>query len=278
MVAFAEDRTAWTVARGRHLTARIGQLELLDRAYTLAAQTFVTLLPLILAIATALATPGSNLVAEEFIKRFGLVGAAARSVEELIQVRSAGIYWIGLALTLYAAFTLSKRASRAYNAVWQTPQLPIRDQWRSLVWILVQLVLIVAVTELREFARDSGTVLALMAGAVILLAWAGAEVLTQTLLTRGHVVRRRILVAAAFATIGRLGMVVWSALFLTKSMVRQAEAYGPIGVVFALFTGLLVYWVVLLGSTLLAAVLTDPDVGAGPDSMVVDIDVAQGDF
>jgi membrane protein len=278
MVAFADDRSAWIVARGRHLVARIGQLELLDRAYTLAAQTFVTMLPLILAIAAAVSSPGSNLVAEEFIRRFGLVGAAAKSVQDLIVVRSEGIYWVGLALTLYAAFTLSKRASRAYNAVWGTPQLPIRDQWRALVWILVQLVLIVMVTELRGFARDSGPVLALMAGAVILLGWAGAEVLTQTLLTRGQVARSRILLAAVFATIGRLGIVVWSAFFLTRSMVRQAEAYGPIGVVFALFSGLLIYWVVLLGSTLLAAVLTDPDVGSGPDSVVVDMDVAQGDF
>jgi hypothetical protein len=146
------------------------------------------------------------------------------------------------------------------------------------VWILVQLVLIIMVTELRGFARDAGPVLALMVGVVILLVWAGAEVLTQTLLTRGQVVRRRILVAAAYATIGRLGIVVWSAFFLTKSMVRQAEAYGPIGVVFALFSGLLIYWVVLLGATLLAAVLTDPDVGPGPESVVVDMDVAQGDF
>jgi membrane protein len=278
MVAFAEDRTGWMVARGRHLVARIGQLELLDRAYTLAAQTFVTLLPLILAVAAAVAAPGSNIVAEEFIRRFGLVGAAAKSVQDLIVVRSEGIYWLGLALTLYAAFTLSKRASRAYNAVWGTPQLPVRDQWRSLVWIVVQLILIVTVTELRGFARDSGPVLALLAAAVILVAWMGAEVLTQTMLTRGHVLRSRILLAAAFATVGRLGIVVWSALFLTRSMTRQAEAYGPIGVVFALFTGLLVYWVVLLGSTLLAAVLTDPDVGRGPESVRVDPDVAQGDF
>ncbi len=278
MVAFAEDRTGWIRARGRHLVARVGQLELLDRAYTLAAQSFVTLLPLILALAAALASPGSNIVAEQFIERFGLVGAAARSVEELIQVRGEGIYWVGLTLTLYAAFTLSKRASRAYNAVWQTPQLPIRDQWRSLVWILVQLVLVMMVTELRGLVRDSGPVLAVLAVAALMVAWAGAEVLTQTLLTRGHVLRSRILLAAAFATIGRLGIVVWSSLFLTRSMVRQAEAYGPIGVVFAMFTGLLVYWVVLLGSTLLAAVLTDPDVGAGPESLVMDIDVAQGDF
>jgi hypothetical protein len=49
-------------------------------------------------------------------------------------------------------------------------------------------------------------------------------------------------------------------------------------VVFALFTGLLVYWIVLLGATLLAVVVTDPDVGAGPESVGLDLDVAQGDF
>lgn len=278
MVAFAQDRTGWIVARGRHLVAKVGQLELLDRAYTLAAQSFVALFPLILAIAAGVASPGSNVVAEEFIKRFGLVGAAADAVQDLIVVRTEGIYWLGLALTVYAAFTLSKRASRAYNAVWGTPQLPARSQWRALVWIVVQLLLILMVTELRSVVRSSGAVLALLTAVLILAVWFAAEAFTQSLLTRGHVARGRILLAAALATVGRFGIVVWSAWFLTPSIVRQAEAYGPIGVVFALFTGLLAYWAVLLGATLLAAVITDPDVGRGPDSLMMDIDVAQGDF
>lgn len=278
MVAFADDRTGWMVARARHLVARVGQLELLDRAYTLAAQSFVALFPLILAIAAAVASPGSNVVAEELIKRFGLAGAAAKAVQDLIVVRTQGVYWLGLALTVYAVVTLSKRASRAYNAVWGTPQLPVRAQWRALVWIVVQLLLVVMVTELRGVVRAAGPVLALLTASLILMVWFAAEAFTQGLVTRGLVARRRILVSASFATVGRLGILVWSAIFLTPSIIRQAESYGPIGVVFALFTGLLVYWAVLLGATLLAAVITDPDVGRGPDSMVVDIDVAQGDF
>lgn len=278
MVAFADDRTGWMVARARHLVARVGQLELLDRAYTLAAQSFVALFPLILAIAAAVASPGSNVVAEEVIKRFGLAGAAAKAVQDLIVVRTQGVYWLGLLLTVYAVITLSKRASRAYNAVWGTPQLPVRAQWRALLWIVVQLLLVVMVTELRGVVRAAGPVLALLTAVLILVVWFAAEAFTQALLTRGLVARRRILVSASFATVGRLGIVVWSAVFLTPSLIRQAESYGPIGVVFALFTGLLVYWAVLLGATLLAAVLTDPDVGLGPESMVVDIDVAQGDF
>ena len=278
MVALADDRTGWMVARARHLVARVGQLELLDRAYTLAAQSFVALFPLILAIAAAVASPGSNVVAEEVIKRFGLAGAAAKAVQDLIVVRTQGVYWLGLLLTVYAVITLSKRASRAYNAVWGTPQLPVRAQWRALVWIVVQLLLVVMVTELRGVVRAAGPVLALLTASLILVVWFAAEAFTQGLLTRGLVARRRILVSASFATVGRLGILVWSAIFLTPSIIRQAESYGPIGVVFALFTGLLVYWAVLLGATLLAAVITDPDVGRGPDSMVVDIDVAQGDF
>ena len=227
MVAFADDRTGWVVARSRHLVARVGQLELLDRAYTLAAQSFVALFPLILAIAAALASPGSNIVAEEFIKRFGLAGAAAQAVQDLIVVRTEGIYWLGLVLTVYAAFTLSKRASRAYNAVWGTPQLPVRAQWRALVWIVVQLLLIVMVAGLRTVVRSSGVVLALLTAALIVGVCVPRRGIHPV---PAHSRSRRPSADPAgsgYATVGRFGIVVWSALFLTQSIVRQAESYGP---------------------------------------------------
>jgi len=279
MVAVTEGWLSWVLVRARFLVLRIRQLELLDRAYTLAAQSFVTLLPIIIIIAAALSAPGrTSVVAEQFIARFGLVGAAARAVEDLIVVPDEGVYWLGLILTFYAAFTLSKRASRAYNAIWGTEQLPIRSQWRSLVWVAVQVGLIILVTQLRDFARESDALLLALWSAAVLLLWVVAEYFTQSLLTRGQVPRRRMIVAVALATCGRVGIVVWTTFYLSVSMVRQAETYGPIGVVFALFTGLLVYWVTLLGATLLAAVLTDPDVGTGSQPAPVDLDAAQGDF
>lgn len=280
MVALAQGWTGWVLVRARVLVRQVGQLELLDRAYTLAAQSFVTMLPIIIMIAAALSAPGrASVVAEQFIVRFGLVGAAARAVESLIVVPDEGVYWLGLILTAYAAFTLSKRASRAYNAIWGTEQLPIRSQWRSLVWVVVQVGLIMLVTQLRDFARGSDSLLLILWSLVLLVVWAAAEFMTQDLLTRGQVPRRRLIVAVAFATVGRAGIVVWSALYMSTSMLRQAESYGPIGVVFALFTGLLAYWVVLMGATVLGAVLTDPDVGRSrSESASVDLDVAQGDF
>jgi len=277
MVALPEGWTGGVLVRARVLVLRVRQLELLDRAYTLAAQSFVTMLPIIIIIAAALSAPGrTSVVAEEFIARFGLVGAAARAIEDLIIVPDAGVYWLGLILTCYAAFTLSKRASRAYNAIWGTEQLPIRAQWRSLVWVAVQVGLIMVVTQLRDLARSSDS-LVLWSLAVVAV-WGAAELFTQTLLTNGQVPRRRMIVAVVFATIGRVGISLWTVFYLSESMVRQAESYGPIGVVFALFTGLLVYWVVVMGATLLAAVLTDPDVGTRPSPTPSELDAAQGDF
>jgi len=277
MVALPEGWTGWVLVRARVLVLRVRQLELLDRAYTLAAQSFVTMLPIIIIIAAALSAPGrTSVVAEEFIARFGLVGAAARAIEDLIIVPDAGVYWLGLILTCYAAFTLSKRASRAYNAIWGTEQLPIRAQWRSLVWVAVQVGLIMVVTQLRDLARSSDS-LVLWSLAVVAV-WGAAELFTQTLLTNGQVPRRRMIVAVVFATIGRVGISLWTVFYLSESMVRQAESYGPIGVVFALFTGLLVDWVVVMGATLLAAVLTYPDVGTRPSPTPSELDAAQGDF
>ena len=130
MVAFLDDPPGWLVARTRFLVSRIGQLELLDRAYTLAAQSFVAFLPLILALAAMLSQPGSNVVAEEFIERFGLVGASAVAVQELIVVQHEGLLG-GPAADPVRGLHSVEAASRAYNALWGTEQLPIREQWRS---------------------------------------------------------------------------------------------------------------------------------------------------
>lgn len=271
-------RETWLGIRVMELLARISQLELLDRSYTLAAQTFVALLPLLLVLSAMLTGDGeSSIVAEEMIARFGLVGAAATAARELIAVRQQGVYWMGLVLTVYACLSLSRRASRAYNAVWKTPQLPIKQQWRGLVWIALQIVMIWLVTSLRGVVRDSGAALATALAVVIVLVWFGVEAFSQNLLTRGAIARGRLLLAAGFVTVGRLGLVVWGEVFLSQSLARQAVSYGPIGVVFGMFTSLLGIWLVYLGGTLLAAVLTDPDLERAPTT-IVDVHSEGGQF
>lgn len=256
-LAALRDSRAGTIATD--LVASVSQVELLDRAYTLAAQSFVVLIPLILVIVSSLTGPQSDaVVVEELIDRFGLVGAAAQAVRDLIVIRVEGVYWLGLLVTLYSAFVLGRRVSRTYNRIWGTPLLPASQAWRSVVWIVVQVVLVLALSELRDVARDSGGLATIVLGSLILLLWGVSEYGIQRMFTRGAVARNRLAWAAVLVCVGRIGIVVWSALYLSSSLTRQAESFGPIGVVFALFTLIFAYWLVVLFATQLAALLTDP--------------------
>lgn len=265
-------RTSRVGLRVELLVERIRALEVLDRAYTLAAQTFVALLPLILVLAGMISDQGrESVVADGLIERLGLVGAGAAATRDLIVIRHTGIYWLGALIILFSAFSLSRRLGRAYNAIWRTPPLRPAEQWRGLVWIALQVTLVVVVTELRSVAKTSGPAAALALVLVVLVIWFVGELVIQRMFTRGAVERGRLAVAAAFVTAGRLGIIVWSALYLAPALSRQAESYGPIGVVFGLFTALFASWLAILGGTLLAAALTeDLDAGEGRIASTID--------
>ncbi len=259
------------LATGRALTVRaegtvLGDLaselrrtRLLDLAYTLSAQAFVALIPLLLVTTAAFSSDTDDaLVARSLIDRFGLVGAASQAIRVLFRTPGAGtgIYWLGLLITLYSAFSLSRRMSRAYTTLWDVAPLPAGQQWKGLVWIAVQIVMIVFATSLRTFGKAHGSVLAVVAILVLLLAWTGSELLVQQLLTGGQVARQRLIVASVLVSVGRLAVGAWSAIYLPASFDRQAQQYGPIGVVFTFFTWILAIVASLLAAVLLTAVFT----------------------
>lgn len=264
MPALSSLRDSWLGTSVSMLLTRFAALELLDRAYILAAQAFVAVFPLLLGIAAVVVAEGhESAIAEDLIDRMGLVGAGAAAMRELIVVRPGGVYWLGLVIVAYSAFSLSRRLGRVYNAIWATRPLPAREQWRGLVWIVLQVTLIVAVTELRDIIGESGPLLGGLVALVVLVVWFGGEYLVQRLFTRGAVAASRLLLAAALVTVGRLGIVIWGAWYLADSASRQAFAFGPIGLVFGLFTSLFATCLVILCGTLIAAVLTEPDGTSG---------------
>jgi membrane protein len=230
-----------------------------DMSYTIAAQAFVALFPLVLVVTGAFtANADDSVFARELVDRFGLAGAARLAVEQLFTTPSSGsgVYWLGLLITLLSAVSLARRVARAYALVWELPAPSARQQWRGLAWLLLQVVMVVLVSTLRGVRRDHGTAVEIVGLVLVLLLWGGGEYLAQRLLTFGRVARRRLAVAASLVTVGRAGVVVWSGVYLPGALSRQAELYGPIGVVFALFTWIFASVAVLLLGPLLAAVGT----------------------
>jgi membrane protein len=240
---------------------RAKEIEIFDRSYQIAAQCFVALIPLVLVAAVAV-TGGQQVLASSIIQRFELGGFAAQSVSDLLRSDSGQIYWFGVLLSVYSAFSLSKRVSRAYTTIWRVPPLAITSQWRGLVWIAVQIVMIGMTASLRRVIWHSGPVLAVVAVCGLLAVWFLSEWASQWLLTRGAVARARLLGASALVVVGKVGASIWGMAYLSTAMTRQAELYGPLGVVFSMFTYFLVLAAVMLGATLVVAVATQADVPA----------------
>ena len=168
----------------------------------------------------------------------------------------SGVYWTGLLIALYTAFSLARRVGRAYAAIWDVTPLPPNQVWRGLVWVAIQVGLVLGVSTLRSFGREHGTAGKIALLVLLLVAWGYAEYVAQWLMTRGQVVRDRLLVSAGLVSLGRLGVTLWSGLYLPGLLARQAEHFGPIGVVFSLFSWIFASMFVLLVATLLGAVLT----------------------
>jgi membrane protein len=237
----------------------VARTRVIDLAYTLSAQAFVALIPLILVVTAAFSHTGQDsAMANELIQRFGLAGAAQAAVRQLFTTPGAGsgVYWTGLVITLYSAFSLARRVARAYASLWDIPRLPANQQWRGLVWLLIQVLVILVLSTLRSFGRAHGVGAEIALLLAVLALWGGTEYFTQWLLTFGQVARERLLVAASLVSLGRLGVTLWSGLYLPGLLSRQSEQFGPIGVVFSLFSWIFASALVLLVATLLGAVLT----------------------
>jgi len=234
---------------------RFVELELLDRSFGLAAQAFVALLPLVILIVAVVAGSDGSVIADQLIERFGLEGAAADAVSSLFDSPAPTfvISWTALLITTYSAFSLSRKLSRAYGAIFQIPSLLPKQLGRGLAWVLLQVAMFAISAGLRNLWRDSNLGFGLLAGIAIFAFWFAAEFFGIRLLVPS-ITRSLLVPAAALSSIGHMGIIVWAAVYMPRTLQTQAEQFGPIGVTFSLFTLILVGVVVMLVAPLLVGV------------------------
>ncbi|MDO9485352.1 MAG: hypothetical protein Q7K25_04750 [Actinomycetota bacterium] len=234
---------------------RFFELELLDRSFGLAAQAFVALLPLVIVIVAVVAGSNGSFVANEINSRFGLDGAAQEAVRALFNAGSAtfALSWSAVLLTVYSAFSLSRRLSRTYGAIFGLPSLSNAQLWRGVAWVGLEICILALSSGLRTVVREHGWALSVVAVAGLLIIWFIFDALGVKLLVPS--IRRELLIpTAVLGGISRLAVVAWASLYMPRTLQQQAEQFGPIGVTFSLFTLILVTVVSMLIAPLLVAV------------------------
>ncbi|NUU22152.1 MAG: hypothetical protein HOV68_11665 [Streptomycetaceae bacterium] len=268
-VADAETASPWRTRLGRWRgvwessvlgrgVARALEIQITDRMMALAAQAFLALMPLIIVIAAAAPDAVSDGLLDAMRTRVGLGnGSTTQNVQTIASsAAEAGVTAAGALLVLLSATSFSRALQRVYERSWRLAPGGLRSAWRPLAWIVGMVAYFVVLGATFKITHGGGPLTALR----MLIASAGSLALwwwTPFVLLSGRV-RWRALAPTALATaVGTLALAVLSAEYVPHLLATNERRYGTIGVAFAIESWLVVLFAIVLGATVLGAVLVD---------------------
>ncbi|MEW2615511.1 ribonuclease BN [Streptomyces sp. NPDC047880] len=243
-------RTAARLAAGlrsgatARLLSRLAALNIVEGSVRLAAQAFLTALPLLMTVAAFAPDWMQDLLADSVRAVLGMRGD---TLEELRQVFSAagttrntaGV--VGAVVTLVSATAFSRALQAVCERCWRLPRAPIRAAfWRWLLWLLVWLAYLLFQAPLRK-GLGTGTVTGLMLSllsATLLWWW------SQHLLLGGRIGWRSLLPGAVLAGAGTVLLSLAARVLMPAAMERSLDEFGPLGPVFTFLSWLIAVFLV----------------------------------
>ena len=118
---------------------RLAAVGFIQSAVVMAAQTFLALFPLLIAV-TAIAPPEvGQTIASVARSRLGLVGHTSEDMSRLVATRDelhGTITAFGVIVVLGSATSFTRALQRVYESSWQIPRLGLRGSIRGLGWLV----------------------------------------------------------------------------------------------------------------------------------------------
>ncbi|MEU1317231.1 YhjD/YihY/BrkB family envelope integrity protein [Streptomyces tibetensis] len=226
------------------LLSRLAGLNIVEGSVRLAAQAFLTALPLLMTVAAFAPDRMQDLLADSLRAVLGMRGD---TLDELRQAFSATGTTRNTAGAVSAVVTLVSATAfcRALQAVcercWRLPRAPVRATfWRWLLWLLVWLAYLLFQAPLREgFGAGTVTGLVLSLLSVTLLWW-----WSQHLLLGGRIGWRSLLPGAVLAGAGTVLLSLAARVLVPTAMERSLDEFGPLGPVFTFLSWLIAVFLV----------------------------------
>ncbi|MBT0993293.1 YihY/virulence factor BrkB family protein [Cellulomonas sp. DKR-3] len=207
-------------------------IELFDRAMTLAAQAFTSIVPLLL-VAAAL-RPGEDGFGQTVSDSLGLpdetrAALAGAVPDDSTVLSTVGV--LGLLVTLVSATSFSRALERIYLRVWQVRRPGLRTAWRWLATVVAVALAALLIGFTRRVVDPQW--LGLVQLVLQLVVWTVVWTFVPWVLLRGQVAVRplawtALLTGVGLAVLGRVG-----ALYLPVVLSSGARQFGVLGLVFA---------------------------------------------
>jgi membrane protein len=230
------------VELGHWLADPLLRFNLIDRSLALGAQAFSALIPLMIVLESA--QQGDDSVASDLIERFRLSGDSANVVRDAFTSTEGQttVTAFSVVLLVVSVLSFTRRLQRLYEETWEFEPRGLRGSGAGLLWLACFAAYVSLHPVLDQIVpRRSGLFISL-AGAF------AVGLFTPYLLLGRRLHWRRLVLQAALTAAGLGALGIWSAIYMPRAIESSAEAYGSIGVAFAMLT-----WLWGLGIVLVAA-------------------------
>ena len=222
-------------------------LELFDRAMTLAAQAFTSILPIIIVAGSlrGALNPEADAV---FAQSLNLDDHTAELVQESMPQQTGGVsvaQVVGALLLIIAATSFARALERCFRRIWNTPKASIRFAWRWVAAIVAVVIGIVLVIATRSVMRGTGavSVAQFIVESLIwfLLWWISSWVVINRSVSLRALLPGSVLAGLGFAVASLIGRV-----YLPAVLASSADQFGVLGLAFSYIGWLFVLMAVFL--------------------------------
>ncbi|SMF18377.1 YhjD/YihY/BrkB family envelope integrity protein [Streptomyces sp. Amel2xC10] len=230
-----------------HLMSHVLSVNVLDSATRLAAQTFLTAVPLLFVVASIAPHDLRERFVDSVRDVFGLTGSADAQLRQAFLGDESGEFLqttgvVSGLLVLISATACSRAMQRLCERAWRLPGAAARvAAWRWLAWLAAWLVMIGFQGVLRN-----GFGLGLWLGLpLLLIAEVGLWWWTQHLLLTGRVPWAPLLPGALLTGAALSVLTSTATLYVPRALNHSLAAYGSLGAVFTLLSWLITLCVVI---------------------------------
>lgn len=252
------------------MVVRVLELNPVERGLALGSKLFTAVVPLTIILSALVSS--RDAVATRVVDGFGLTGAGAAALRQLLQVPAgeAGstISVIGVLVLLYSMVSFSRALQRVYVDAWRMEAMSTQGLAWGLLWVVTFAVWFSLSTPLTRVLHAHGlhfsaVVVSLATGSVL---W----MVTPFILLGRRVAMRELLPGGVATAILLVAFNLGSRLYLPHSTTSNVRRYGLVGVTFTILTWLFAFSVTLIASAAIGAVLSERRAGrAGGESAAV---------
>ena len=236
---------------------RLVSVNIFDSATRIAAQCFLTAVPLLFVLSAYAPESVQEQVTTSITTVFGLTGQAKADVEQTFHPPSEDLRQatgvVGGLMVLLSATAVSRAVQRLCRRAWVMPRSRTKvAPWRWLAWIALWLAALVV----QGLLHNGFGLGATLGFPIVLLMQALMWWWTQHLLLGGAVPWKPLLPGAVITAVAVSGLSVTAHFYMPRALNRALADYGSVGSVFVMLSWLIVVCVAVAIALSVGAVLS----------------------